>query len=352
VTRSLSQTRAYLLALAAVAATAGIAPALPDRLLNKPDDWYASEEAKQLTGNVLSHQADAGGWPKNLDTSARPFDGDRASIEPTFDNGATTGELRLLARLFNATHDDKYKIAFLKGLDYVLVAQYPNGGWPQSYPPKKDYRRHITFNDDSMTRLMTFAREVATADTYKFVGEDKRSAARREYEKGIECILKCQVRVNGKLTAWCAQHDEVDFRPRSARTYELATLSGSESAGLVRLLMSVEKPNRDIVEAVDAAVEWFRAVEIKGIRATRSRGASGKSELKVVSDPSAGPTWARFYEIGTNRPLFSDRDGIAKFNVMEIGDERRNNYAWYGIWPRDILATEYPAWKARVGGTK
>jgi len=27
-------------------------------------------------------------------------------------------------------------------------------------------------------------------------------------------ILKCQIRVNGKLTVWCAQHDEKDYRPR------------------------------------------------------------------------------------------------------------------------------------------
>jgi PelA/Pel-15E family pectate lyase len=144
----------------------------------------------------------------------------------------------------------------------------------------------------------------------------------------------------------------VDFRPRPARTFELTTLSGQESVELVRLLMSVEKPSREIVEAVDAAVEWFRSVEIRGLRATRERGASGKFELKVVSDPQAGPTWARFYEIGTNRPIFSDRDGVARFNVSELGDERRNGYAWYGTWPNDLLTKEYPAWKNRVGGAK
>ena len=36
--------------------------------------------------------------------------------------------------------------------------------------------------------------------------------------------------------------------------------------------------------------------------------------------------WARFYEIGTNRPIFSDRDGFAKHDLSEIGYERRNGY--------------------------
>ena len=42
------------------------------------------------------------------------------------------------------------------------------------------------------------------------------------------------------MTAWCAQHDEKDYRPRPGRTYELASLSGAESVGVVRLLMSLE----------------------------------------------------------------------------------------------------------------
>ena len=126
----------------------------------------------------------------------------------------------------------------------MLEAQYSNGGWPQFHPPPRDtYHRHITFNDNAMVRLMEFVREVATNRSYDFVSREQRQAARAAFERGVECILKCQVRVNGQLTAWCAQHDEKDFRPRPARTFELVSLSGSESVGIVRLLMSVEKPS-------------------------------------------------------------------------------------------------------------
>ena len=44
--------------------------------------------------------------------------------------------------------------AFLKGVDHILAAQYPSGGWPQFYPPSAQYHRHITFNDNSMVRVM------------------------------------------------------------------------------------------------------------------------------------------------------------------------------------------------------
>ena len=69
----------------------------------------------------------------------------------------------------------------------------------------------------------------------------------------------------------------------------------------------------------------------------------------VVADPSAPPLWARFYTIGTNKPFFSDRDGIAKDSLAEIGYERRNGYAWYTNSPAALLAEDYPAWRRRVG---
>src|SRR5690606_27482961 len=40
-------------------------------------------------------------------------------------------------------------------------------------------------------------------------------------------------------------------------------------------------------------------------------------------------TWARFYEIGTNRPIFSGRDGIIKYDINEIELERRTGYSWF-----------------------
>jgi PelA/Pel-15E family pectate lyase len=71
-----------------------------------------------------------------------------------------------------------------------------------------------------------------------------------------------------------------------------------------------------------------------------------------VKDPAAAPLWARFYEIGTNRPLFSDRDGVKKYSLAEIGHERRNGYAWLGTWPRRLLEREFPAWKQKLAGQK
>lgn len=323
-----------------------------NQYLRKSNDWFAGNEAGRIATNILSHQSDLGGWPKNIDTAAVPFTGDRESLKPTFDNGATTDELRFLCRIYCGTKDERYRTAFLKGFDYIVRAQYRSGGWPQFYPPSTKYHRHITFNDDAMVRLMQFLRETYTSEVYAFLAPDCRDAARRAFDRGVECILKCQVRVDGKLTAWCAQYDEKDYQPRPGRSYELVSLSGAESVGIVRLLMSLEHPTPEVVQAVEGAVAWFEVAKLKGIRVVEEkdeRSPTGKNKV-VTKDTSAPPIWARFYEIGTNRPIFCDRDGVAKHSLAEIGYERRNGYAWLGSWPQPLLEREYPAWKRRTAG--
>ena len=48
-------------------------------------------------------------------------------------------------------------------------------------------------------------------------------------EKGIACTLRCQLVVDGCLTAWCQQHDEVTFEPRGARSFEKPSLTAFET---------------------------------------------------------------------------------------------------------------------------
>ncbi|MCX6903422.1 MAG: hypothetical protein NTW03_08085 [Verrucomicrobia bacterium] len=147
--------------------------------VRKPDDWYGSAEGRRVADNILTWQSVEGGWPKNTNTTAQPFTGDTNTLKGTFDNGATTGELRFLARAFRAAKTTRYQQAFFKGLDHIIKAQYPTGGWPQFYPPGKKYHGHITFNDDAMVRLMEFLRETATSSHFDFVGADRRQPSRR-----------------------------------------------------------------------------------------------------------------------------------------------------------------------------
>ncbi len=318
--------------------------------LKKNAEWFATDEAKQIATNILSWQTDLGGWPKNLDTTV-PRDKSKnpdKDHKPTFDNNATTDELRFLARMFQTTKDAKYQTAFAKGYDHILKAQYQTGGWPQSYPPDKSYHRHITFNDNAMVRLLEFLRESYTSTDFVVLDDARKKTANDAFNNGIQCILKCQIKVKDKLTAWCAQHDELDYSPRPGRAYELVSISGSESVGITRLLMSLDKPSPEIVSAVEGAVTWFESAKLQGIRVeTFDDPKSKKKDRRVVDDPKAPPLWARFSEIDTNEPIFCDRDGIAKHKLSEIGSERRNGYNWLNYWPQTLLENDYPKWKGR-----
>jgi pectate lyase len=312
-----------------------------DNYEKRSEEWFRSAEGRRVTVNVFSHQSTAGSWPKNTDTGKEPYTGDRAKLQGTFDNGATTAELRFLGRAFHATQDTQLEEAFRRGLDHILEAQYPTGGWPQFFPPGKQYHRHITFNDDAMKRLMEFLRDVATARDFEFVEAERRRKAQSAFERGLECVLKCQIKVNGRLTVWCAQHDEKTLEPRSGRTYELVSLSGAESAGLLQLLMSLEKPGPEVIRAVHAGARWFETARLNGIRQEKVDG-----DKRIVLDKDAPPLWARFYEIETDRPIFSGRDGVKKYDIAGIEAERRNGYAWYGNWG-EAVARRYAAWKLR-----
>lgn len=310
--------------------------------VKQPDAWFRSNQGRQALENVLSHQSIHGDWPKNQNTAATRFTGDAKSVKGTFDNGATTGELRLLARALAVTNDDRFHTAFLNGFDHILAAQYTNGGWPQySPPPARSYHRHITFNDDTMRRLLEFLRDVAAMTNDSIVPPERRKAARLSFVRGIDCILKCQVRINGRLTVWCAQHDEVTLEPRPARAFELAAISGAESAGLLVLLMSLESPSPEVIHSIHAGARWFQTKRLDGLRETRVDG-----DKRIVADATAPPLWSRFCDIETGRPIFAGRDGVKRHDYAEIEAERRNGYAWYGAWGTEVLS-RYAAWQQR-----
>jgi PelA/Pel-15E family pectate lyase len=333
-----------------------------DCLKQKPE-WYAGDDAMRVADNVLLYQRESGGWPKNIDMAVVLSGRAKAEIakekgadDSLIDNGATYTQMDYLARVFNATGDpirkEGFKEGFIKGLDYLLKAQYENGGWPQYYPRLTGYYKHITFNDDAMVGVMELLRKVARKDhAYSFVDEARRARSEAAVTKGVEIILKTQIVVNGKRTVWCAQHDEVTLAPVPARSYEHVSLSGFESVGLVRFLMGVERPDGRIVEAVESAIAWFKESKLTGIKVVEKPDTSFPNgfDRVVVEDANAGPLWARFYEINTGRPIFSGRDSVIKYSLAEIEHERRTGYNWYTRAPAELLEKDYPAWHEKWG---
>jgi PelA/Pel-15E family pectate lyase len=311
----------------------------------------------RIADNLLLYQHDKGGWEKNIDM-ALPLGSARHTAviaakkeaHTTIDNDATYTQMNFLARVYTAIGLPLYKEGFERGLDYLLKAQYPNGGWPQFYPFRHGYWDHITYNDDAMIGVMETLKAIADKDKEcAFATDADRTKARAALDKGIECILKTQVVVSGKLTVWCAQHDEHTLAPAIARKYELISLSGSESVGVVRFLMGIDHPSPEVIRAVDGAIAWFQVSKINGIRIDHQAAPDTPKgwDSVVVADASAPPQWARFYEIETNRPIFCGRDSVKKYSLAEIEYERRTGYRWYVDRPAKLLSEDYPRWKGK-----
>lgn len=322
-----------------------------------PEPWYASEEAKRVADTVLKYQYSIGGWPKNhnfhREVKLSNWETTKYSnIGATIDNGATITEMRFLAKMYSSAQDERYKIAFHKGLEYILLSQYKNGGWPQFYPTlpnKGSYYTRITYNDNAMVNVMHLLKEIIS-DQPLFrslaINADLKQQMKQAFDKGVDCILKTQIIVNGEPAIWCAQHDERTLLPAKARAYELASFSGAESVGIVLLLMGIENPSPAVVKAVKGAKSFFESHKIEGLKIQFYTTPDGLRDVKVVEDVNAPTLWARFYDLDTQKPFFCDRDGVKRATIAELSHDRRSGYSWYTNSPAAVLE-RYNGWNEK-----
>jgi PelA/Pel-15E family pectate lyase len=322
---------------------------------------YNLTQVKEIADNIVLYQRNNGGWPKNYDMQAiltkeqkAKAIGSKVLFHTTFDNHSTYSQIEYLAKAYEILKDKKYKDAALRGIDFILSAQYANGGWPQFYPLETNYSKEITFNDDAMTGVMAMLKDIKDNKSYySFVDKKRRGKIDIAFDKGLDCILKCQIIDNGKLTSWCQQHDAKTLRPTTGRAYELPSICNWEGADIALFLMSIDKPSKEIINSVQATVKWFEESKIKGIKVREIAAPEIKYPLRVskidrvaVEDKSAPPIWARFYELKTHKPLFADRRGVPLYSLAEVDRERRSGYTYYTYQPQQVLNV-YPTWKAQ-----
>ncbi len=320
--------------------------------LNNDSGWYGGDAARRIADNVVSFQTPAGGWSKNLDLTRHPrapgemfgpengshflatndFD---APLEQswnyvgTIDNDATTTELQFLAKVIAAVGAEKsaaWRKSFLRGLDYLFAAQFPNGGWPQVWPLQGGYHDTITINDDAVLNVLELLDGSASGQgEFVFVPAKYRKLAAVSFKKGMDCLLGAEVVVNGHRTIWCQQYDALTLQPASARNYEMPALASGESATILLFLTRLPAPDPAEATAAHAAAAWFEKTKIMDV-AFKSSNNDGRH---LIAAPGNGPIWARYYRIGDDQPLFGDRDKTIHDNVDEISRERRQGYAWY-----------------------
>ncbi len=245
----------------------------------------------------------------------------------TFDDDNTQSALRFLMAFVSAAADrsdaqyGQIRAALDYGLAKMLAAQYPNGAWPQRwsgrnhdrmrYPvkpaafprawpreyPKEDYTAYYTLNDNTQRDCIL----TMLAAWRQFGKAEYLSAAKR----GGDFLILAQL--PAPQPVWAQQYNP-DMEPAWARAFEPPAACAGESAGAIRSLVDLylETGEDKYLVPIPAAIEWYRSWQIR---------------------PG---TWARFYELLTNRPIYGDRDGRIHYRLDEISEERRRGYSWEG----------------------
>lgn len=351
-------------ALEAELAAAGLAeatkaPSGGDFRLPDEDEraWYAGDEAGRLADAIVSFQTPSGGWSKHtgyakgprrpgMQWTSQSEPGRPPHYQATFDNSATVNEIAFLAAVWEATHRADCRAAALRGLDFILDAQYPNGGWPQVYPLEGGYHDNITFNDDAMTNVLAVLQAATGSDArYAFVDGERKRRLAAAFDRGVACVVAAQVVVDGRTTVWCAQHDPLTLAATPARAFEPASLSGVESARLVKFLMSIPEPSPEVIAGIEAGLAWLESAQVKGLTKVKRDGRT----IYVADASSADVYWARFYDLATGKPLFPGKNGVVygSFEEMAAANDKLG-YDYYSTQPGSIVRNGQKKWRKRL----
>lgn len=304
-------------------------------------------DAARAAANALAvGQLESGGWDYLIDFDPQksrnwyrrsdagriaPADAAKRKNISTYDDDNTQSALRFLLAYGDVTKDSKdpadgrIREARDYGLQKLLAAQRPNGGWPQrwdgvpidpreypvqparfpkEYPreyPKQNYMGYYTLNDNTHRDCV-----MTLFDAAKRLGKPEyRAAAIR----GGDFLIMAQL--PEPQPAWAQQYNP-QLEPAWARAFEPPSVCSGESVGVMRLLVDLylETGDKKYLEPLPRAIAWFK----------RSAIAPG--------------LWARMYEIGTNTPIYGDRDGKIKYRVEDLSPERQTGYSWksnYGV---------------------
>ena len=323
---------------------------------------YRATEIENIADNILLYQKANGGWPKNYDMQAILSAEQKDSLlkakkeaHTTFDNGSTYAQVAYLAKAYALIKKEDYKKSLEKGLDFIMNAQYGNGGWPQFYPIEpNNYSRYITFNDDAYIGILQVLKDIADdKPEYAFVEPKQKQKLIKSYNKGLDCILKTQINDAGKPTAWCQQYNEITLEPAWARKFEPPSICNRESVEIVLLLMSINNPSDAVKKSIQNAVEWFETSKIPDTKVLTVDAPEmatpftvSKHDKIVINSPGAPPIWTRYYELKTHRPLFCNRDSKVVYSLAEVDRERRDGYGWYTYEPQKVLKA-FPEWKKK-----
>lgn len=316
-------------------------------------------DAAQAAADALVRgQLESGGWDYlvEFDPALRKawhFRSDAAGVSAaeaakrknisTFDDDNTQSAIRLLLAVADASKwaNSPREVRIREARDYALQklveAQRPNGGWPQrwsgvpvdpkeypvqparfpkDYPreyPKVNYNGFYTLNDNTHRDCVMTLLEAAQ----RLGRPELRAAA----VKGGDFLLLAQL--PEPQPGWAQQYNP-QLEPAWARAFEPPCVVSNEGGGAMRLLIDLylETGHEKYIATLPRAIAWYKRSEI------------------------APDTWARMYELGTNTPIYGDRDGKIKYRLEDLTPERQTGYSWRGGYGLPAVFSYYEEVKA------
>jgi len=198
----------------------------------------------------------------------------------TFDDNVSQGATAFLMHLYMETLDSTYYAPMKKALDFVLMAQYPNGGWPQRYPLAydyvhdgfDDYTSNYTLNDNAMNNTILLLLEA-----YETLGdEDYLASAKR----GGDFFLISQG--PEEIPAWSEQYD-MNLQPDWGRTHEPPAFATRQTAHTAEMLirLALYTADKRYLRPVPATLEWIESSKMGILE-------DGKYDLARYFDPESG----------------------------------------------------------------
>lgn len=306
-------------------------PGTPTVGLAYLEAYAATGDARYLTAAgdaaraLLYGQLQSGGWQNCVDFNPR---GDKVhqyrngrgggKNYSSLDDGQTQSALLFLVRADAALRFEDAAIheAVQYGLNALLAAQFPNGGFPQvwsgpvspqpirraSYPPHdwrtegrvKNYWDMYTLNDNVpgyVARTLWAAHETS--------GEERFRAA---LQKLGDFLLLAQM--PDPQPGWAQQYN-YDMQPIWARKFEPPAVTGDETQEAVETLLLIAHATGDsrYLEPIPRALDYL--------------------ERSLLPDGRL----ARYYELQTNRPLYMERRGD-NYSLTYDDSNLPDHYGW------------------------
>jgi hypothetical protein len=262
----------------------------------------------------------------------------RAKNLSIFDDDNTQSAVRFLLALCDAAKESKDpRLAKCRdardfALKKMLEAQYPNGAFPQRWDgkphvaagfpivrasipkdwlrewPHANYNAFYTLNDNAHRTCVE-----TLFDAHRSLGNAEFRVAALS---GGEFLLLAQL--PEPQPVWAQQYN-AKMEPAWARAFEPPCATAGESVGALRLLLDlwIETGDAKWLKPIPPAIAWFERSTIAPRR------------------------WARMYELGTNKPIYGDRDGKIYYRLEDISEERRTGYGWEGDYGFPSFKTRY-----------